>query len=170
MIGLFVFSVSYWSSLQRLYLSKNLFIFSRFFILFKYSIHPATLCLLVDIFNPFTFKVIINMYVLIAILLIFLDIHCRSFPSLYSSFVLSPCDLMTVFNVMFVFLLQFCLYISYRFGVCSYYEIFISPSIYLYLIILSCRSVHFKCIKKKKKPMLYSPPLNITVLVSCFTY
>ena len=39
-----------------------------------FYIHSASLCLLVGAFNPFTFKVIINMYVLIAILLIVLDL------------------------------------------------------------------------------------------------
>ena len=39
-----------------------------------FCIHPASLCLLVGAFNPFTFKVIIDMYVLIAILLIVLDL------------------------------------------------------------------------------------------------
>ena len=36
-------------------------------------IHPASLCLLVGAFNPFTFKVIIDMYDSITIFLIVLD-------------------------------------------------------------------------------------------------
>ena len=36
--------------------------------------HSATLCLLIWAFSPFTFKVIVDMYVLIAIMLIVLDL------------------------------------------------------------------------------------------------
>ena len=39
-----------------------------------FLIHSASLCLLVGEFNPFTFKIIIDMYVLIAVLLIVLDV------------------------------------------------------------------------------------------------
>ena len=42
-------------------------------------IHSASLCLLVGAFNPFTFKVIIDIYVPIAIFLIVLGWLCRSF-------------------------------------------------------------------------------------------
>ena len=44
-----------------------------------FSIHSASLCLLVGAFNPFTFKVIIDMYVPIAIFLIVWGCFCRSF-------------------------------------------------------------------------------------------
>ena len=47
----------------------------------------ASLCLLVEAFNPFTFKVINDMYILIAVL----DLFCRSF-FFPSSFVLFSCD------------------------------------------------------------------------------
>ena len=39
-----------------------------------FCIHSASLCRLVGAFNPFTFKVIIDMYALIAVLLIVLDL------------------------------------------------------------------------------------------------
>ena len=39
-------------------------------------ISPASLCLLVDAFNPFTFKVIIDMYDPITIFLIVLGLFC----------------------------------------------------------------------------------------------
>ena len=42
-------------------------------------IHSASLCLLVGEFNPFTFKVIIDIYVPIAIFLIVWGWFCRSF-------------------------------------------------------------------------------------------
>ena len=38
----------------------------------RFFIHSISLCLLLGTFNPFTLKVIINMYVLIAVLLIVL--------------------------------------------------------------------------------------------------
>ena len=40
------------------------------------SIHPASLCLLVGAFNPFTVKVIIDMYDPITIFLIVLGLFC----------------------------------------------------------------------------------------------
>ena len=53
-----------------------------------FCIHSSTPCLLVGAFNLFTFKVTIDTYVLIAILLILLDLPCRSFFfSISSSFV-----------------------------------------------------------------------------------
>ena len=56
-----------------------------------FCIHSASLCLLVGAFNPFTLKIIIDMKVLIAILLIVLDLFLKSFSSLplLSSFFLS---------------------------------------------------------------------------------
>ena len=49
---------------------------------FCFCIYSANLCLSVGAFNPFTFKVIIDMYVLIAIFLIVWGCFCRSFSSL----------------------------------------------------------------------------------------
>ena len=49
-----------------------------------FCIHSASLCLLVGAFSPFTFKIIIDMYVLIAILLTALDLFLLlSFHSFY---------------------------------------------------------------------------------------
>ena len=60
-------------------------------------IFSASLYFSVGTFNPFTFKLITNMHVLIAILLIALDlffiVFFSSLPLLYS------CDLMTVFSL-----------------------------------------------------------------------
>ena len=49
-----------------------------------FCIHPFSLCLLVDAFNLFTFKVIIDMYDPITIFLIVLSLFSdgRDFPSL----------------------------------------------------------------------------------------
>ena len=64
-----------------------------------FSIHLATLCLLTGAFSQFTFKVIIDMYVLIAILLIVLWLFCSSSLFLSFSLVLFPCNLMSFFSV-----------------------------------------------------------------------
>ena len=62
-------------------------------------------CLLIEAFSPFTFKVIIDRYVLIAILFIVFGSLCNYFLFL-SSFVLFPCDFMTIFSVIFGFLIS----------------------------------------------------------------
>ena len=82
------------------------------------SIQPVALCLLVGTFDSFVFKVIINMYVLTAILLIFLNLFLYvsfSFPLSFS------CDLTTIFSVVFRFLFLFCVY--YRLLGCGYHEV-----------------------------------------------
>ena len=77
-------------------------------ILFLYPF--SQLCLLVGAFSPFTFKVIIDLYVLIAILLTILDLFLLLFFLLLFS-----CDLMTIFNVVFEFIFLICLCINCRF-------------------------------------------------------
>ena len=52
-----------------------------------FCIHSLSLCLLVRAFNPFTFSVIMDSYVLIVILLIFRDCYFGSFFFFPSSFV-----------------------------------------------------------------------------------
>ena len=47
--------------------------------MYMFSIHPASLCLLVDAFNPLTFKVVINMYDPITIFLIVLGLFFVGF-------------------------------------------------------------------------------------------
>ena len=47
-----------------------------------FCIHSASQCLLVGAFNPFTFKVVIYMYVLLPFSYVFRVCYCRSFPSL----------------------------------------------------------------------------------------
>ena len=59
------------------------------------------LCLLIGAFSPLTFKVIIDRYVLTAILFIVFVLFCSVF---LCSFFCSLCDLMTIFSVMFAFL------------------------------------------------------------------
>ena len=62
----------------------------------------------------------------------------------FSSFILFPSDLMTIFSVMFGFISFFsCIY--YRFLVCGYHEVYIWQTIYIWDY-LSCWSLNFKCI------------------------
>ena len=49
---------------------------------YMFFIHPVSLCLLVDAFNPFTFKVIVTVYDPITIFICLGFIFYRSFPSL----------------------------------------------------------------------------------------
>ena len=56
-------------------------------------IHSASLCLLVGVFNPFTFKVIIDIYVPIAIVLIVWSWYCRSFFFFHISWLISPLNI-----------------------------------------------------------------------------
>ena len=74
------------------------------------SFHSATLCILIGAFSALTFKVIIDMYVLIAFCLLFFIV----FVILLCSFLLLfPCGLMIFFMVMFGFLYFLCIF--YRF-------------------------------------------------------
>ena len=52
-----------------------------------FCIHSASLCLLVGAFNPFIFKVIIDIYVHIAIFLIVCGCFCRSFSSVVFDYI-----------------------------------------------------------------------------------
>ena len=80
-----------------------------------FCIHSASLCLLVGAFGPFTLKVIIDRYILIAIV-----IHCFGFVFCWSFFFLFPlvlfsCGLTTIFSVVFGLLVLICVCESYRF-------------------------------------------------------
>ena len=74
------------------------------------------------IYSPLTFKVIIDMYVLIAILLIALDLFLLLF-FFPSSLILSSCGLMAIFNVVFELIFLICVCINCRFLVCSCLEV-----------------------------------------------
>ena len=71
------------------------------------------LCLLIGAFSPFTFKVIIYQYVFIAIMFIVFVVLICSF------LLLSSCDLITIFSVVFGFLSSFQVCIYYRVLVCG---------------------------------------------------
>ena len=61
-----------------------------------FFIHPANLCLLVGAFNPFTIKVIIDLYDSITIFLIILDLF---FIDLFILFCFQPREVPLVFVV-----------------------------------------------------------------------
>ena len=84
-----------------------------------FLIHSASLCLLVGAFNPFTFKVIIDMYVPISIFLIVWGWFCRSFSSLVFLDYISPFNICCKDGLMVLNSLNFCLS----------EKLFISPSI-----------------------------------------
>ena len=73
-----------------------------------FCIHSASLCLLVGVFSPLTFKVIIDMYVLIAILLTALDLFLLLFLLAFVS-----CGWMTIFSIVFELVFLFFL-LNYR--------------------------------------------------------
>ena len=81
-----------------------------------FCIHSASLCLFVGAFNPFTFKVIIDIYVPIAI---FLGWFCRSFFFFYFLDYVSPFNICFKGGVVVLNSLNFCLSEKH----------FISPSI-----------------------------------------
>ena len=68
-----------------------------------FRIYLATLCLLVGAFSQFIFKIIIDMYVLITILLIVFTLFLWFFYFPFFFFCSLPCDLMTTFSDMFGF-------------------------------------------------------------------
>ena len=84
-----------------------------------FCIHSASLCLLVGAFNPFTFKVIIDIYVPIAIFLIVWSWFCRSFSSLVFLDCISPFNICCKAGLEVLNSLNFCLS----------EKLFISPSI-----------------------------------------
>ena len=84
-----------------------------------FCIHSATSCLLVGAFNLFTFKVIIDIYVPIAIFLIVWGWFCRSLFSLVFLDYVSPFNICCKAGLVVLNSLKFCL--------CE--KLFISPSI-----------------------------------------
>ena len=75
-----------------------------------FYIHSAHLCLLVGTFIPFTFKVIIDIYVHIAIFLIVLGWFCRSFHYLVFLNYVSPFHICCKAGLVVLNSLNFCLY------------------------------------------------------------
>ena len=74
-----------------------------------FFIHSASLCLLIGAFNPFTFKVIINAYVPIAIFLTVWVWFCRSFSSLVFLNYISPFNIFCKAGSVILNSLNFCL-------------------------------------------------------------
>ena len=73
-----------------------------------FCIHSASLCLLGGAFNPFTFKVIIDIYVPIAIFLIVWDWFCRSFFSLVFLDYISPFNICCKADLLVLSFPNFC--------------------------------------------------------------
>ena len=127
------------SFIDFIYLGPLLFIF---FNLKKFFIHWSNLCHLIRALSPFTFKVIIDIYVFIAILLIvfWLLLYFILFHSFSFSVALFPCDLMTFFSVTFIFhstfvhesiigfwvALTWGSYITTYMNICDYFKLMIS--------------------------------------------
>lgn len=89
-----------------------------------FCVSSPILCFLVEALNPFTFKVIVNIYVLIAILLIVWGVFFAFFFWLFffpSCFVFLSCDLMAIFSVLFVLLIV-CVCVYCRILVCCCHE------------------------------------------------
>ena len=101
-----------------------------------FCIHSASLCLLVGAFNPFTFKVIIDRYVPIAIFLIVWGWFCRSFPSLLFLDYTSPFNICCKAGLVVLNSLNFWLSV----------KLFISPTILNEILVgcsnLGCRFFH----------------------------
>ena len=72
-------------------------------------VHSASLCLLVGTFNPFTFKVIIDIYVHFVISLIVWGWFCRSFSSLVFLDYTSPFNICWKAGLVVLNSLNFCL-------------------------------------------------------------
>ena len=74
-----------------------------------FCIHSSNLCLLVGAFNPFAFKVIIDIYVPIAIFLILGGRFCRSFSSLVFLEYISSFNICCKAGLVVLSSLNFCL-------------------------------------------------------------
>ena len=84
------------------------------YIWISYFIHSFTLCLLIEAFSPFTFKIIIDSYVLIGILLIVIRLFLQfssvpfffscSLPLCFDDFL--QCCIWIPFSLFFIYLLQ----------------------------------------------------------------
>ena len=119
----------------------------------------SSLCLLVGAFSPLTFKVIIDMYVVIAILLTVLDLFLLLFFSslllLFSHLLVWWLSLVLCFSWFFYFvcvsIVDFWLAITLKFW---------HKNLHIYEIVLSCWCVNCKCISSVLH--LYPPLLMIS--------
>ena len=95
-------------------LGMNLVSFKQYIYGSCICVHSAGLCLLLGTFNPFTFNVIMDMYVLISIFLIVLECYFGYFFFLSSCVVFSH-DLLTIFSTVFEMLFLFYVCVRYSF-------------------------------------------------------
>ena len=143
-------------SLDLKWVTCRLHIYGSCFCIHSRSIHSATVYLLIGIFNPFTFKVIIDRYIRFAILLVIFGCFCNCFFFLTPFFAPVSCDLMTIFSVMFgLFLFCVCVCVYYRFLACGY-----QAHLYIcdyFKLLASLVQVHFN------NPEFLFPPYTFTV-------
>ena len=101
------------------------FLFFFFFVF----IHSATLCLLIGVFSPFTFKVIIDKYILIAISLI-----VWGYFVVLAFFLLLLFSSLVIWWLFLVLCLDYFHYVSiyHRYLVCGYHEDYILQPIYIH--------------------------------------
>ena len=126
------------------------------------SIQPV--CLLVGTFSPLTFKVISDMYVLIAILLIALNLFLLLF--FFPSFlVLSSSGLMTIFSVVFELIFLCVSIVDFWFSVILK---FCCKCLYVYEIVLSYCSLN--CTLISSVLHLYPPLLMISDFVGIIVH
>ena len=108
-----------------------------------FCIHSACLCLLVGAFNPFIFKVIIDIYAPIAIFLIVWVWFCRSFSSVLFPDYISPFNICCKAGFVVLYSLKFCLSV----------KLLISPSILNEILAgysnLGCRFFPFRTLNLK---------------------
>ena len=90
-----------------------------------FFIQSATICLLIRAFSPLTFKVGIDRYVLISILVFVFQLVFINSLSLFISFsfCFSHCGLMILFYIMLCFLSFWFLCICYRFLICGFHAV-----------------------------------------------
>ena len=120
--------------LQIVCISISIYLYQYLYLYLHSSslcIHSSCLCLLVGAFGPFSLKVIIDMYVLIAILLIALHLFLLGF-FLCFFFCSILLGLMTIFSVVFGLFFLICLCIYCRLLVYGCHEVLIQEPIYTY--------------------------------------
>ena len=89
-----------------------------------FCIHSASQCSLIKVFDSFTFKIVMDSYILIAILLIvFLLFVVLLFLFVsFSLFILFHCD-MIIFSIMFAFPSFMCVCLLHVFGLYSPFKV-----------------------------------------------
>ena len=131
---------------------------------FCFCIHWANLCLLVGAFSPFTFKVIVEMYVLTAILLTVWDLVLLVFfLPFFCSLVVWWLSLVLCLDCFFLFACIFIVDFHFAFTMRFWYR-----NLHIYKIVLSCWSLNCKYISSVLH--LYPPLLTISDFGGIFVH